>query len=91
LIALTQSVESNDLLNRCLLLEQPEIPPEKRRTEKELNQEFDRINGKVLGGLLDLLSTGIADLPNTTIDTLPRMADSVLWITACLGDDSFPE
>ena len=79
-----QCVESNDLLDRTLLIEQIQIPDNMRREERELNAEYDRIKGMVFGGILDLLSQGLRNLPTTIIPALPRRADSVRWSTACL-------
>ena len=37
----------------------------------------------VLGVLLDAVAKGLAELPRTKLDRLPRMADFALWATAC--------
>ena len=84
-----QCVESPDLLNRCLLVEQEAIPPDKRKDEKELNRKFDDIDPAVFAGILDLLVKGIANIGDIKLDKMPRMADSVKWITACLGNEAF--
>ena len=38
---------------------------------------------RILGALLDAVSKGLAMLPHTRLDKLPRMADFALWATAC--------
>ena len=83
-----QCVESNDLMNRCVMVERTMMTPEQRKDEKTLNAEYEVIAGKVLGGILDLLANGLGHLHTTNV-TLPRMADSIRWITACLGNNSF--
>ena len=37
----------------------------------------------ILGVLLDAVAKGLAELPCTKLDRLPRMADFALWATAC--------
>ena len=81
--------ESNDLLSRSLLVNQPYI--EKRRGETEINEEFEAVRRQVLGALLDLVSRGLRDFAALKLDKLPRMAESVKWVSACLGDESFLE
>jgi hypothetical protein len=36
-----------------------------------------------LGALLDVAVQGLQQLPGTTLETLPRLADFALWATAC--------
>jgi hypothetical protein len=38
---------------------------------------------RILGALLDAVAVGLANLPHTRLDKLPRMADFALWVTAC--------
>ena len=77
-----------DLLDRCLLIGLKNIPKDKRRTEKELWQEFNKVKGEILGGFLDALSKAIKNYPTTEVDELHRMADFVKWgcaISEALG------
>lgn len=77
-----------DLLDRCLLIGLKHIPKDKRRTEKELWQEFNKVKGEILGGFLDALSKAIKNYPTTEVDELHRMADFVKWgcaISEALG------
>ncbi len=84
-----QCVESNDLLSRSLIVEQPMIAEEERREEVELDAQYEAIKGRVFGGILDCLCTGLANYSATKLERLPRMADSVRWVSACYGDDAF--
>jgi hypothetical protein len=84
-----QCVESNDLLSRALLVEQPMITDEQRREETELDAEYEAVKGRVMGGILDCVSKGLANHAKTTLPRLPRMADSVKWVSACYGNDVF--
>lgn len=53
------------------------------RPEKELWAEFNAARPQLLGTLLDAVSHGLNRLPDTRLDSLPRMADFALWATAC--------
>ena len=86
-----QCAESNDLLSRALLVEQPQRSEEDQRTEAELDARYEEIKGRVFGGILDMIANGLRNYPTTHLTKLPRMADSVKWITACFGDDTFLE
>ncbi len=44
---------------------------------------FDAARPQLLGTLLDAVSQGLKRLPDTRLDSLPRMADFALWATAC--------
>jgi hypothetical protein len=50
---------------------------------KELWAEFNAARPQLLGTLLDAVSHGLKRLPDTRLDSLPRMADFALWATAC--------
>ena len=84
-----QCAESSDLLSRCLLAEQPPRNEEDQRTETELDARYEAARGRIFGGILDLVSNGLRNYLTTHLTKLPRMADSVKWITACLGNDDF--
>ena len=72
-----------DLADRAIFLTLEAIPEERRRPEKELWAEFDTVRPQLLGTLLDAVSHGLKRLPDTRLDSLPRMADFALWATAC--------
>jgi len=44
---------------------------------------FEAERPRILGVLLDAVAKGLAELPHTKLDKLPRMADFALWATAC--------
>ena len=44
---------------------------------------FEAERPRILGALLDAAAKGLAMLPQTRLDKLPRMADFALWATAC--------
>ena len=72
-----------DLADRALFLTLEPIPEEARRSEQELWAAFEVERPRILGVLLDAVAKGLAELPRTKLDKLPRMADFALWATAC--------
>lgn len=68
---------------RGVLLTLEPIPEENRRPEAELWAAFEAERPRILGVLLDAVAKGLAELPRTKLDKLPRMADFALWATAC--------
>lgn len=72
-----------DLADRAVFLTLEPIPEERRRPEQELWAAFEAERPRILGILLDAVAKGLAMLPHTKLDKLPRMADFALWATAC--------
>jgi hypothetical protein len=72
-----------DLADRAVFLTLEPIPEERRRPEQELWAAFELERPRILGVLLDAVAKGLAMLPQTRLDKLPRMADFALWATAC--------
>lgn len=72
-----------DLADRAVFLTLEAIPEERRRPEQELWAAFEAERPRLLGVLLDAVAKGLAELPRTKLDKLPRMADFALWATAC--------
>ncbi len=72
-----------DLADRALFFTLEPIPEERRRPEQELWAAFETERPRILGALLDAVAKGLAMLPQTRLDKLPRMADFALWATAC--------
>jgi hypothetical protein len=72
-----------DLADRALFLTLEPIPEERRRLETELWAAFEAERPRILGVLLDAVAKGLAMLPQTKLDMLPRMADFAHWATAC--------
>lgn len=72
----------SDLLERSLLFDLPEIPDDKRRTEKMLKRDFAKVHPRILGGLLDVVCSAMRRLPAIEARTeteLPRLADFYMW------------
>ncbi len=67
-----------DLADRAVFLTLEPIPEERRRPEQELWAAFEAERPRILGVLLDAVAKGLAELPRTKLDRLPRMADFAL-------------
>lgn len=72
-----------DLADRCIFLNLEHIPDDRRRAEKEFWDAFELRRPYILGALLDAMAHGLERLPETRLETLPRMADFAVWLTAC--------
>jgi hypothetical protein len=72
-----------DLADRAVFLTLEPIAEDRRRPEAELWAAFEVEYPRILGVLLDAMVRGLAELPSTKLDRLPRMADFALWATAC--------
>lgn len=72
-----------DLADRAVFLTLEPIPEDRRRPEQELWAAFELERPRILGVMLDAVAKGLAELPRTKLDRLPRMADFALWATAC--------
>jgi hypothetical protein len=71
-----------DAVDRSLLVELEKIPDHNRRTEAELNAEFEASRPVLLGALLDAASTALRNWSTTKPSRLPRMADFARWVEA---------
>lgn len=71
-----------DLLDRALVINLPAVPEANRKAEKTLQADFMKSQPRILGAILDALVVALANLPNTTLTSAPRMADFALWVTA---------
>lgn len=77
---ITELVSRPDLLDRSIILHAPSLG-QVRRAEGEMEAEFLRDAPAILGGLLDVVSAGLRELPSVevTAEELPRMADFYTW------------
>jgi hypothetical protein len=72
-----------DLADRCIFLRLSPIPESGRKTEAELDAEFEREAPGILGALLDAIVHGLAN--PTRLLMRPRMADFAEWVASCEG------
>jgi hypothetical protein len=75
-------ITRDDLIDRALTIVLPPIPEEHRRDEKRFRETFEAARPRLLGALLDAVSTALANLDTTHLDRLPRMADFARWVAA---------
>jgi hypothetical protein len=68
-----------DLLDRSVILYLEEIPKAERKREAVFWQEFEAALPKLLGVLLNAISTALAKVGTIELDELPRMADFAVW------------
>lgn len=73
----------SDLLDRSLLVKLNAINPEDRLTDEELDIKLQELSPQLLGCLLDIVVTALANLPNLEKFPLPRMASYAKFAIAC--------
>jgi hypothetical protein len=75
-------VVRGDAVDRGLFLLLPAIPDDRRQTADAVNAAFAGAHARVLGALLEGVSTALRRLPTTTLAEMPRMADFATWVEA---------
>lgn len=83
LTSITDVANRSDLADRLVIVRLEVIVEEKRRSEDELRKAFEAARPRILGALLDVVGHGLLNLPTTSMNRLPRMADFAIWIRAC--------
>ena len=81
---------SADLADRSLFITLPQIPEERRKTEREFWQSFEATRPRILGALLDAVSAALKNEEHVRIDRLPRMADFARWVYASASSAQLP-
>lgn len=71
-----------DLADRAIVVSLPVIPSIKRAFEGEFNKSLDAAMPRILAGLLDAVSTALANLSSVRLTERPRMADFAKWVSA---------
>jgi hypothetical protein len=80
--AIDALVTRDDLADRVLMVQLPEITEDMRLPQAELTAKVEAARPRILGALLTALSQTLAELPHTKPDKLPRMADYALFAIA---------
>jgi hypothetical protein len=75
-------VVRDDLSDRALVVECPAIPPERRRTERELDEEWRVAEPRILGALFDAVACALRRVGEVRLDRWPRLADHAQWVEA---------
>jgi hypothetical protein len=71
-----------DLADRSLLVDLPSIDEATRRDEEDFWSDYEQDRPRLLGALLDAISTALRCRPEVKLDQVPRMADFALWVVA---------
>ena len=69
-----------DAVDRSILITLAEISAYKQ--EAELWAEFEKVKPRIFGALVSAVSCALKRLPETKVETPPRMADFAYWATA---------
>lgn len=80
-----------DLGDRLLIVDLDPIPDHRRREKRELRALFEQRRPALLGAVLDLLASVLAELPQVQLASMPRMADFARVLAAMdrvLGTDA---
>lgn len=80
---ITDFATRGDLLDRSIVLNLCAISSTERMDEQTFWADFDKALPSILGGFLDAVATGIQNLPDTHLESSPRMADFARWVVAC--------
>jgi hypothetical protein len=83
LVGISDMISRPDLADRAMRVELKPIEEERRRPEKELWEDFNSARPRILGALMDALALGLRELPKVELERNVRMADVMLWGTAC--------
>jgi hypothetical protein len=71
-----------DLADRAIVVTLPVIPATERKFEGEFNKALDATAPRIFAGLLDAVSTALANIGSVRLTERPRMADFAKWVTA---------
>ncbi len=71
-----------DLLDRSITIQLPTIPDVRRKNEKDIQANFEHLQPKLLGALLEAVSSALAKEPIVKLENPPRMADFAQWAVA---------
>ncbi|WP_051382648.1 hypothetical protein [Gloeobacter kilaueensis] len=82
LTAIGDLASRGDLLDRTLTVRLQSVSDEKRREETTLWSDFEAARPKLLGALLDAVSTALRNRNSVHLLKKPRMADFAVWAVA---------
>ena len=71
-----------DLADRALIFNLPQISEDARRDERQFWADFEKARPQILGALLDAVSMALQNQDQVKLPILPRMADFAIWVTA---------
>lgn len=79
---ITDLATRSDLLDRSILVRLPRLPDDQRRSEAAFWREFEALNSRLLGCLMDAVSCALRNRDTVKLARLPRMADAAIWAEA---------
>jgi hypothetical protein len=79
---INQLTERQDFLDRSLIITLARIEDDQRQDERSFWAAFEKVRPRILGALLDAVAVAQQRLPETRLETMPRMSDFVLWAEA---------
>ena len=82
---ITEFITRGDLADRTLMVNLRAIPEAARKPEDELWSAYEERRPRLLGALLDAVSTAIRNRNMPRPARLPRMADFALWVERASG------
>jgi hypothetical protein len=85
---ITDFASRPDLLDRAILIRLP--PMDRRLTERELTERFEKARPRILGALLDAVSAALGSGRSGKRSDASRMADAVAWVTSAEGAMGWP-
>lgn len=80
-----------DLADRAIVITLPPIADIDRRTDSEWKRNFDDAAPEIFGAVLDGVAAAVGRAGEIELPTKPRMADSVVWVTAAEPGLGWPE
>jgi hypothetical protein len=75
-------VSRGDLLDRCVVIYLPVIPDQNRKPEKQFWSDFEKVQGRIFGALLNAVTMALKRFDKVKLTEVPRMADFAKWVTA---------
>ena len=86
--SVAMSPTRQDLADRSIIVELAFIPPEERKTSKEIWESWNQDRPAILGALCQGVSAALRNFDQVSTENLPRMADFAKWVIA--GEDGLP-
>lgn len=80
-----------DLIERAIYVHLEAMPKEKRKTEAEIKNEFEKLKPAILGEFYRLISYAIRKIEDVETPRNFRMADSAKWILAAETGTKYPK
>jgi hypothetical protein len=83
LTSIEACIDRADLADRALPVELARIDEGNREPLGDIMKRFENELPKMLGSLCNAISHGLRHLPDTKLNSMPRMADFARWVVAC--------